>query len=136
MLLCFKNFNGSPPRMLERGVLPGPTTALLCVWNLKLLCFYSVDQARGRIQVIPRKDTEFTPAVGRPSRFKLKCPSGGQADIMLVSSPQSKGINHDATRVHQLTYCCFETRGREDCCLKSCHRFSNQSGVKSCHTPL
>lgn len=136
VLLCFQIFNGSPPRILECGILSGPTIAFLCVWNLKRLCIYSVDQAHGRTLVISKEDTEFTLAVGRPSMFKLKYPSGGQADIVSVSSPQSKGINHDVTRVYQLTYCCFETRGREDFCLKSCHRFSNQSGVKSCHTPL
>lgn len=73
-----------------------------------------------------------------PRCFGPKCTCCGSLPEhhTTLSCIQSKGINHDFTTVHQLTYCCFVTGGRKDCCLKPCHRFSSHSSMKACHMPL
>lgn len=73
-----------------------------------------------------------------PRCFSPKCTCCGSLPEhhTTLSCIQSKGINHDFTTVHQLTYCCFVTGGRKVCCLKPCHWFSSHSSMKACHMPL
>lgn len=83
------------------------------------------------------KSSDFRHAVGKPCMVSPKWFLVRLAEHHTrVSYIQSKAINHGITRVYQLTYCSFMTRGRDERCFKPCLWFSNQSGMKPCHLPL